>query len=52
METEKREAGLASPLLAEDHLHAGEKGEPELKLYLTILRRSRYRLRIAPGHAT
>jgi len=37
METGKHEAGLASPVLAKDYIHAGEKGKYNLKLYLVML---------------
>lgn len=39
MEAGKHEAGLTSPVLTEDHLHAGKKSKPSSKLYPVLLNR-------------
>ena len=50
--TQKHKAGIASPVLAKDHLQAGEEGGSSVNLYLVVLSRLRDLLLIAQPHAT
>ena len=52
METGKHQAGLTNLVLAKDHLHAGEEGKSNLKLYLATLGRLRGLLPIAQYRGT
>ena len=52
METEEHKAMLTGALLTEDHLHVGEKGGSNPKRCLTVQRRVKDLLHIAPDQAT
>jgi len=51
METGKREGRLTSALLAEDYLHAGENGKFNANRFISMYRRLRDPVRLAPDHA-